>query len=136
MLAVNALRPPGEQRGRPDKITTTAQFDNSRRLNVLEFVNGGEMGVDKNGVGQRPQMLDGLEFRRMRREVHGRDEFPMFQHGVALRLVARQAVKVDERDHPLAIGPHHADGGVEAITREDAIAWFTHAGYVLAAPAT
>jgi transposase len=25
---------------------------------------------------------------------------------------------------------------VEAITREDAIAWFTHAGYVLAAPAT
>lgn len=64
-LWVNALRPPREQCCRPDKITTVAEFDASRRLDVLEVVNGGEMAVDEDRVGQRPHMLDGLEFRRI-----------------------------------------------------------------------
>lgn len=35
MRAVNALRPPREQRGQPDKITTVTEFDNTLRLDVL-----------------------------------------------------------------------------------------------------
>jgi hypothetical protein len=58
---MNALGPPGEQRCRPYKLTMTAEFDNTLRLDTLEFVNGDEMAVDEAGIRERPEMLGWLQ---------------------------------------------------------------------------
>jgi pyrimidine operon attenuation protein/uracil phosphoribosyltransferase len=61
MFAVDALKSPQEQRCRPDKITTATEFDNTLRVDVLQLVDRGEMPVDEDYVGKRPEMLGRLQ---------------------------------------------------------------------------
>ncbi|HKW22359.1 MAG TPA: hypothetical protein VJO13_13335 [Ktedonobacterales bacterium] len=37
-------------------------------LGVFELLNGGKMLVDQAGIGERPEVLGGLQFRRIRRQ--------------------------------------------------------------------
>jgi hypothetical protein len=41
------------------------------------------------------------------------------EHGVALWLVARRPVEVNDRDHALAVGPQDAHDGVQAAKATD-----------------
>jgi hypothetical protein len=43
------------------------QSDTAHSLDVVQFVEGGEMAVDRAGVAERPQVLGGLQLGRIRR---------------------------------------------------------------------
>src|SRR5260370_10072446 len=42
----------------------------------------------------------------------------MFEHGVPLRLLARQAIDVDQRDRPLSLRPEHARHSTSGYERD------------------
>ena len=64
----DALGPPVEPRGRANEVGTRLEGDAARGLGVFEVVDRGEMAVGERGVGQRPEMLGGLELGRIRRQ--------------------------------------------------------------------
>ena len=61
------LRPPMKQCSGADKVWVLLQGDAARRLGVFQLLDTGEMAIDQRRIGERPQMLSGLEFRRIRR---------------------------------------------------------------------
>ena len=85
-----ALRPPVEERGGADEITPGLERHTAGGLGVLEVLNGGEMAVDQDGVGEGPQMLGGLEFRRIRRQE---EQVDVVRHAQALRAVPSSTVQ-------------------------------------------
>ena len=54
-----------EQGGGADALALTLQLGAAGKLRVLQFLNAGEMPVDQDRIGERPQMLGGLELRRV-----------------------------------------------------------------------
>jgi hypothetical protein len=54
-----------EERGGADQIGTGLQRDTPSGLGLLELVDGGEVAVDQDGIGQLPQVFDWLQFRRV-----------------------------------------------------------------------
>ena len=63
-----ALWPPREPRRGPNQVGTGLQGDTALGLSVLQVLDTGEMAVRQGGVGQRPEMLGGLQLRRIRRQ--------------------------------------------------------------------
>ena len=54
--------------GRADQVGALLQGQAAGELGILQVVDRGEMAVDQDGVGQRPQMLGGLQLGRIRRQ--------------------------------------------------------------------
>lgn len=46
-----------------DEIRPGLQGDTALGLDVFELVDGGEVAIGQDGVGQRPEVLGGLQFR-------------------------------------------------------------------------
>ncbi len=65
---LDALWPPVEQGGGADEVGPRLKGDAACGLGVLKVVDGGEMAVGERGVGERPEMLGGLQFGRIRRQ--------------------------------------------------------------------
>ena len=59
---MEALRPPVEQGGGAVQDGTGLEADTASRLDILQLLDGGEMRVHQDGIGEGPQMLGGLEF--------------------------------------------------------------------------
>ena len=57
-----------EAGGGADLLGVALQLSAARELDIFELLNRGEMAVDQDRVGERPQMLSGLQFGRIRRE--------------------------------------------------------------------
>ncbi len=51
-----------------DLLGVALQLSAARELDVFELLNRGEMAVDQDRVGERPEMLSGLQFGRIRWE--------------------------------------------------------------------
>lgn len=54
-----------EERGGADEVGTRLEGDAARRLGIFELVNRGEMVIGQRGVRQRPEVLGGLQLRRI-----------------------------------------------------------------------
>jgi len=70
---VDALGPPMEARGRADHVGLAVQRGAPGELGVLQLLDRGEMAVDQARVGERLQVLGGLQFggiRRQEEQVH------------------------------------------------------------------
>jgi hypothetical protein len=70
---LDPLRPPVEVGSRANEVGTRLQGDAAGGLGVLQVVDRGEMTIGKCGIRQWPQMLGGLEFRRIRRQEEQMD---------------------------------------------------------------
>jgi len=57
-----------EQRGGANALGLALQCRAIGQLRVLELLDALEMAIDERRVGQRPQVLGWLEFRRIRRQ--------------------------------------------------------------------
>ena len=57
-----------EAGGGADLLGVALQLSAARELDVFELLNRGEMAVDQDRVGERPEMLSGLQFGRIRWE--------------------------------------------------------------------
>ncbi len=70
---------------------------------------------EREGVGGAVTDLTIVRAGRERkwRQVDGGDQLAVREHGVALRLLARQAIEVYERDRPFSLRPQHAHTGIE-----------------------
>ncbi len=62
-----------EAGGGADEVRTALQGDTAGRLDVFEFVNAGKVTVGQTGVGQRPEMLGGLQLGRVGRQKEQMD---------------------------------------------------------------
>jgi hypothetical protein len=70
-------RPPREARGGADEIAALLQGDTASGLRVFQLVEVSEMAVDQDRIGQRPEVLGGLELGR----VGGQEEqVHVFRH--------------------------------------------------------
>ena len=63
-----AVRPPVEQGGRADALGLALERGAVGELGVFELLDAVEMAVDERRVGQRPEVLGGLQFGRVRRQ--------------------------------------------------------------------
>src|SRR5262249_28622956 len=63
-----ALGPPVEAGGGANALWLTLEKRAVGQLRVLELLERGEMAVEEWGVGKWPQMLSGLQLRRVGRE--------------------------------------------------------------------
>lgn len=70
---LDPLRPPVEAGGRANEVGTRLERNAAGDLGVLQVVDVGEMAIGKCGICQWPQMLGGLEFRRIRRQEQEMD---------------------------------------------------------------
>jgi hypothetical protein len=109
-----------EQRGGADEIRTGLERQTASRLGVLQLVDRGEMTVEERCVGERPQMLGGLEFRRVRWQE---EQVDVVGDAQALRTVPAGPI---QHEHDLFVwpGPHLACEGGEFGFKERDI----HAG--------
>ena len=57
-----------EQRGGADEVRASLYHGAMGKLSVLQVLDAGEPPVDQAGVGQRPEMLSGLQLRGLRRQ--------------------------------------------------------------------
>ena len=73
LALLDTFGPPVEQCGGADEVGTRLEGDATCGLGVLQFVDGSEVAVDQHRVGQWPQMLGGLEFRRVGRQEQQMD---------------------------------------------------------------
>ena len=62
---MDASRPPVKAGGRVDHRWLVLQLGTASELDLFECFDGGDMLVDENGIGQGPQVLRRLEFRRI-----------------------------------------------------------------------
>src|SRR5260221_5935520 len=58
---LDPLGPPVEQGGGADEIAACLQGDTARGLDVFQLVDAGEVAIGQDGVGQRPQVVSGLQ---------------------------------------------------------------------------
>ena len=65
---IDPLRPPVKARGGVDDRWLLLQSSTARQLDLLEFLDAGEMLVDKHLIGQRPRMLRRLQLRGIGRQ--------------------------------------------------------------------
>jgi hypothetical protein len=72
---LDPLGPPVEQGGGADEIGACLQGDTALGLDVFEFVDAGEMSVGQHRVGQRPQVLRGLQLGGVGRQEQKMQEF-------------------------------------------------------------
>ena len=61
-------RPPVKAGGRVNRRRLLLQRGTARQLHLLQLLDTGEMVIDEDGIGQRPQMLGGLQFGGIRRQ--------------------------------------------------------------------
>jgi len=75
--------------GRANEVGTRLERNAAGGLGVLQVVDRGEMAIGKCGIRQWPQMLGGLEFRRIRRQEEQMDVFgdTQLQAGMPPRAV-------------------------------------------------
>jgi hypothetical protein len=83
-----------EQRCRADALGLALEDRAVGQLRLFELLDGLKMAVDERHVGQRPQMLGGLEFGRIRRQE---EQMNMVRDTQALSGVPAGAVQ-DEYD--------------------------------------
>ena len=62
---VDLLGPPMELGGRADALALLLEGSAVRELGLLQLLDAGEMLVDQRRVSQRPQVLGGLQLRRV-----------------------------------------------------------------------
>jgi len=103
---LDALGPPMEAGGGANEIGLRLQGDTACGLSVLEIVDRGEMPVGQDGVGERPEMLGGLQLGRVRRQ-----EEQMHMLG-DVEAGARVPARPIQEQHELFGGPR-ADLGSE-----------------------
>ena len=91
-------RPPGETGSRADEIAASLEGDTTARLRVFQLVEIGDMTVDQHCVGQRPQVLGGLQLGRVRWQEEQVDVLghPQAHAGMPPGLV--------EHEHELLVG--------------------------------
>jgi hypothetical protein len=65
-MFVNLFGPPMEQRCGADPVGPTLEVSAVGELRIFEFLDGGKVAIDQDTVGQWPQVLGGLQFRRVR----------------------------------------------------------------------
>ena len=73
-----------EQGRGADSLRLPLQRDTASGLGVFELLDGGEMAIHQDGIGERPQMLCGLEFGRIRRQ---KEQVDVVGHAQALGAV-------------------------------------------------
>ena len=88
-----ALRPPVKERGGAHEIATGLQGDTAGGLDVLQLLDRGEMAVDQDGVGERPQMFGGLQFGGIRRQE---EQVDVVGHAQALGAVPARAIQDED----------------------------------------
>ena len=54
------LWPPVKQGGGAHEIATGLEGDTAGRLDVLQLLDGGEVAIDQDGIGEGPQMFGWL----------------------------------------------------------------------------
>lgn len=89
---MDLLGPPMKQRGGADAFALPLEHGTLRKLRVFQVFDGGEMLVDQGGVGERPEMLCGLQFWRIGRQkeqVH-MVRHPQLEAGVPPRPIKHQ----------------------------------------------
>lgn len=64
---MNALGSPIKAGGGADEIRPLLQGGATSKLDVFQFLDGSEMLVDQRGVGERPEVLSGLQLWRIGR---------------------------------------------------------------------
>jgi hypothetical protein len=104
-----ALWPPVEQGRGADQIRTGLQRHTAGGLGVFEGVDRGKMAVHEDGVGERPQMLGGLQFGGIRRQE---EQMHVVGDLQALGLVPACAVQ-DQHDLLGGAGSHRGGKGSE-----------------------
>jgi len=57
-----------EQRGGADAFALALEGSTPRKLSVFQVLDGGEVLVNEGGIGQRPEVLSGLQFGGIRRQ--------------------------------------------------------------------
>ena len=110
--------PPVEARGRTDAVGLSLECGTVRHLGVLELLDAGEMPVDEDVVGQRPEVFGGLEFGRIRRQEQQMDVLGHAQPDAGMPPCAVEY----EDDLLLGAGTHRASKRVEFDLEE----WDTH----------
>jgi len=95
-----------EQGGGADEIRAGLQRQAAGGLGVLQLVDRGEMVIGERRVGERPQMLGGLEFGRVGRK---KQEVDMIGHAQALGAVPPSPI---QHEHDLF------GGACSHLTRE------------------
>lgn len=96
-----------EQRGRADEVGTRLEGNTARGLGIFEGVNRGEMPIGQRRVGQRPQVLGGMELRRIGREEQQMD---MLGHPPSAAGVPARAIQ-DQHDLFVRTGANRAGEG-------------------------
>jgi hypothetical protein len=78
---VEALGPPLTQGGGADQLGLGLPADTALRLCPLQILDAGELAIDEHGIGERPEVLRWLQFRRIRRQE---EQMDMVRHAQAL----------------------------------------------------
>lgn len=66
-MFVDLLGPPVEARGRANAVGLPLECSTVGELRLFEVLDRVKVAVDQHSVRQRPKMLSGLQFRRVRR---------------------------------------------------------------------
>lgn len=90
------------------------EVDTALGLGVLQVIDRGEMTIGERRVGQRPQMLDGLELVhwQLRFEVNASRHAPLYSH---LRRVGIPSLTYEERDDFKRHSYHNPDDGPRRV---------------------
>ena len=63
-----ALRPPMEERGGADTLGLALERCAVGELRLFELLGAGEMAIDRGRIGEQPEVLSWLQFRRIGRQ--------------------------------------------------------------------
>lgn len=99
-----ALGPPVEASGRAHETGLLLEGDAASELRIFELLDGGEMLVDEARVGQRPEMLGGLQLGGVGRE---KEQVHVVGHAQAHTGMPARTVE-DEHDLLARTGPRRA----------------------------
>jgi hypothetical protein len=66
-----------EAGGRADHVRSCLQGSAAGKLSIFELLDGGELPIDNGGIGERPEMLSGLELGGVGRQKQQMDMLGM-----------------------------------------------------------
>ena len=90
------------------------EVDTALGLGVLQIIDRGEVTIGERRVGQRPQMLDGLELVhwQLRFEVNASQHAPVYRR---LRRVGITSLSCEESDDFTSHSYHNPDRGPRRV---------------------
>ena len=106
------LGPPMKAGGRADAVGCACKAA-LRELDLLEVVDRGEVAVDEAGIGERPEMLGGLQLGRIRRQEVQMDVLGDAQPHAGMPAGAVE----DEHDLLGGAGAHRAAKGASSTSK-------------------